>query len=309
MSDARSEVPTPMKCPRCEKDVSGRFCGICGAVLERRRCIACTASIVPGHRFCHECGVEQAAGGAPESGVVSPSARAPAPGPGIGSTSEGAPAPGSEVVPSPSGAPASDSPRRGWWVAAAAVAGGILFLSVPYVWTGWAEGGDGVRIPVTPPAATAPSGGTGVDLASMTPREAADRLFNRVMTAADAGDQGEVEAFLPMAIDAYTLVPDLDADGHFHLSLLQQTAGDHRAGLETAERALSSDPDHLLALYAAGEAARELGEAARAREHFSRLLDRFDSESRRDLPEYRDHASFLPTIQQAAWDFLAGEGP
>lgn len=140
----------------------------------------------------------------------------------------------------------------------------------------------------------------------MTPREAADRLFNRVMAALSAGNQGEVQSFLPMAIDAYRLVPGLDHDGHFHLSLLQQAAGDYAAALTSAQQVLENDPNHLLALYAAGEAAQAQGDDATAREHYQRILEVFESESARGLPEYTEHASFLPTIREAATDFTSG---
>ena len=40
------------------------------------------------------------------------------------------------------------------------------------------------------------------DLSKMTPREAADRLFNRVMSANERGDKDETSWFSPMAIQA-----------------------------------------------------------------------------------------------------------
>ena len=54
------------------------------------------------------------------------------------------------------------------------------------------------------------AGPAGVDLSSMTPREAADRLFNRVMTAVAADDSTEVVSFLPMAIRSLELAEPLD---------------------------------------------------------------------------------------------------
>lgn len=264
-----------MKCPGCGTEGEGRFCGVCGTPLESRSCSACRSPVPAGHRYCSDCGADQSPG----------------------------------LATAPAGSPTSPD-RRKWWILGAAVVGGLLFLSVPYVWTSWAEGGDAPRIPMGAPRnVPAPGPAPGVDLSTMTPREAADRLFNRVMAGMTAGDRAEVDAFLPMAIDAYRLVPDLDADGHFHLSLLHQAAGDHRAGLETAERVLASQPNHLLALYAAGEAARELGETDRARGHYLRVLEVFDTEIDRDLAEYREHASFLPAVREAAEDFLTGPGP
>jgi hypothetical protein len=296
-----------MKCPRCQADVEGRFCGFCGSALDERECPECSASVPAGHRFCSSCG------SAVEDGNRSEGQRAGAGG-GVpaGPARQGPIAPGQEGIPSdPVVAPPRKPDRRSWWIAGLAVAGAVAFLAMPYVWTGWADQGNAERMPMGGPTAAPapPPGGTGVDLSSMTPREAADRLFNRVMTALGEGDRAEVESFLPMAIDAYRLVPELDADGHFHLSLLQQAAGDYEAGLATAERVLDTQPDHLLALYAAGEAARELGDRPRAEAHFSHLLQVFDDEAARDLPEYREHAGFLPTMRETAERFLAGAGP
>lgn len=278
-----------MQCPHCDAEVEGRFCGFCGGSLEVRQCSVCESRVPTGHRFCSECGSEIFGDGIPTKSAS-------------GESTE-------DTVADKRAVPDGLEVRRRWWIIAAAVAGAAVFLGLPYVWTGWPEGGNGERVAMSP--ATSPPGldsAPSVDLSSMTPREAADRLFNRVMAALAEGDQAEVEAFLPMAIDAYQLVPNLDADGHFHLSLLQQAGGDYQSGLETAEAVLFSDPDHLLALYAAGEAARELGETTRAREHFERLLEVFEVEMARNLPEYEEHANFLPTIRATAEDFLAPVG-
>lgn len=301
-----------MKCPRCEAEVEGRFCGFCGAPLEARPCPGCESSVPPGYRFCGECGLEQTAGvraTAPGAAATPPrefSHDAPAPSPGPARHGEGEPADWESAADAPP--VTTEAPdRRGWWALGAAVVGGLLFLAIPYVWTGWADPANDPRVPMgASTGLPGPGPAPGVDLSTMTPREAADRLFNRVMTALGEGDQSEVGMFLPMAIDAYQLVPNLDADGHFHLSLLQQAGGDHRGGLQTAERVLDTNPDHLLALYAAGEAARELGESAWARDHFQHVLEVFETESARDLPEYREHAGLLPAIRETAEDYLRG---
>ena len=81
-----------------------------------------------------------------------------------------------------------------WWMAGALLVGLILVIAYPVYGPG--------RSATTPtPVAAGPlAGPAGVDLSSMTPREAADRLFNRVMTAVAADDSTEVVSFLPMAI-------------------------------------------------------------------------------------------------------------
>jgi tetratricopeptide (TPR) repeat protein len=267
-----------MKCPRCSAEVSGRFCGFCGGALEPRRCPACAAEVSPGHRFCQECGAEQ--------GETAPvAAEAPA-------------------------ARAADQAGQGgttrWWIGGIVGAATVVLLGLPYVASSRSSGAELARMPMAPGVGA--GGAAGVDLSTMSPREAADRLFNRVMAALSAGDTGEVQTFLPMAIDAYGMVPELDADGLFHLSLLQQAAGNHEAGLLSAQGILGPAPDHILGLYAAGEAARELGETEMAMGYFRRILEVFEAESARGLPEYVEHAGFLPTVRETARAFVAPGG-
>lgn len=267
-----------MKCPQCNSEVSGRFCGLCGSSLEERPCPACSAPLPPGHRFCGECGATASAG---EATPLASGLTASTPG-----------APSKAVV---------------WGVGSLVAA--VVILILPSFWSSWPGGSPEARVPVSAAVGGSPGsalgGPQGVDLSSMTPREAADRLFNRVMAALSAGNQGEVQSFLPMAIDAYRLVPGLDHDGLFHLSLLQQAGEDFPAALASAQQVLENDPNHLLALYAAAEAARAQGNLASARGHYARIMEIYDAESARGLPEYTEHASFLPTIRETATDFLS----
>jgi hypothetical protein len=134
----------------------------------------------------------------------------------------------------------------------------------------------------------------------MTPREAADRLFNRVMTAVSTNDSTEVVSFLPMAIRAYELAEPLDADGMFHLSMLHLTATLDEEGLADAEAILEELPDHLLGLAAAGDASLALGDTASARVYFTRWLDVYDVEIARDVSEYQDHTQMIPGMRTRA---------
>lgn len=168
----------------------------------------------------------------------------------------------------------------------------------------WALGRDEPEdpLPATPAAGLAPGAGPAsrVDLTSMTPREAADRLYDRIMRAASAGDTTEALAFLPMAINAYDLVVPLDADGHYHLSLLHALGADHQAARETADGALADAPNHLLLLGAAARAAAELGDEVSANSYYERFLEAWDGEQARALEEYSMHAIPLTEMRQAA---------
>ncbi len=134
----------------------------------------------------------------------------------------------------------------------------------------------------------------------MTPREAADRLFNRVMTAVAADDSTEVVSFLPMAIRSLELAEPLDADGKFHLVLLRLTGQFNSEALEGAEEILAEQPNHLLGLAMAGDASLALGDSASARAYYGRWLDVYETEASKDLLEYRDHAPMFPEMQAMA---------
>ena len=158
------------------------------------------------------------------------------------------------------------------------------------------------------PLAPAAAGPAAIDLNSMSPREAADRLFDRVMQAASIGDSLVAAQFLPMAIQAYERAAPLDLDGRFHLSTLQRTEGDFATALATAEQALAEGPDHLLLLYAAGEAAREAADGAVARAHFQHLVDVYDAQMASGNPDYEAHTTMMDSIREEASAYLASAG-
>ncbi len=195
-----------------------------------------------------------------------------------------------------------------WGAAGLLLAALILAIAFPAI---NASSGGGPTPPSAPSGA--PAGGPGaapnVDLSSMTPREAADRLFNRVMRAVELGDSVEVFNFVPMAVGAYERAQPLDADGLFHLSLLQAVSLDFPSALATAESGLASDPDHLLLLSAAAGAASALADSARAAGYYQHALEVFEAEQARQRPEYLEHDLLLPVLRQEAEAFLEGTPP
>ena len=134
----------------------------------------------------------------------------------------------------------------------------------------------------------------------MTPREAADRLFNRVMSAVSANDDTEVVRFLPMAIRALELAEPVDIDGKFHLVLLRLTGQFNAEALEGAEEILAQQPNHLLGLAMAGDASLALGDSASARAYYGRWLEAYGTETTKDLLEYRDHSPMFSQMQITA---------
>ena len=184
--------------------------------------------------------------------------------------------------------------RVAWWMAGALLVGLILVIAYPVYGPGRSA------TPPAPVAAGPLAGPAGVDLSSMTPREAADRLFNRVMTAVAADDSTEVVSFLPMAIRSLELAEPLDTDGKFHLVLLRLTGQFNSEALEGAEEILAEQPNHLLGLAMAGDASLALGDSASARAYYGRWLDVYETEASKDLLEYRDHAPMFPEMQAMA---------
>ncbi len=152
----------------------------------------------------------------------------------------------------------------------------------------------------------APTGAAAVDLSQMTPREAADRLFARVMSAAEQGDSTQAMQFLPMAVQAYERAQPLDLDGLFHLSSLQRTGMDLEGALATAQGGLDVDPDHLLLLHAAGEAAREQGDSALAQEYFAHIIEVYDEQMASGNADYNAHSSMMASLRANARQFAGG---
>lgn len=139
----------------------------------------------------------------------------------------------------------------------------------------------------------------------MSPIAAADALFNRVMNSISANDSAQARAFMPMAIAAYQRAFPLDLDGLFHLSMLNRTAMNLEAALDNALEIVEQDPNHLLGLAAAAEAALELGLTDEAEQHYQRILDIYDDESVRALDEYAMHSQIVSVLKDDAEAFLA----
>lgn len=258
-------------CPSCGENAAGRFCAHCGVVLSAD-CRECGSSIPRGGRFCNQCGTASTPAAAPQTGEP---ANAPSGGAGAG--------------------------RLPWAIAGAAVVALAAVLLLPRLHE--EEPAPAAFSPAPPTAGPAVAGGgdpRAVDLASMTPREAADRLFNRVMQSVSSGDSAEAQAFLPMAVSAYERVPELDADGHYHLAVLQMVRGDYRAARAEAEAILETSPSHLFGLFTAAQAERELGNEVEATAFFRRFRDAYEAETARQLPEYGEHAPALAAMKTEA---------
>ena len=277
-----------MACSSCGyKEAGGNFCASCGASLGEVSCGQCGAPASPGARFCASCGTALGAGVAPANGTPQPTtAPPPLARPSIGIS------PG----------------LLGWGIAGLALLGIALVIGVPRLISGVTDPPPPTAAPFAGGQGAAAGNASSVDLSSMTPREAADRLWDRVVRAAEAGDSVEARTFVPMGIAAYQRVGALDDDGLYHLSVLERIGGDFEGAITTAQQILNTNPNHLLGLHAAGEAALEAGDQDRALGFFQRLVDGFEEEQARALPEYGPdaHGPLLPTILEGAQTVLSG---
>ena len=251
--------------------MSGTLCPHCGQKADGNFCASCRGAL--GGRHCTECGAST------ETGARFCNACGHSLGSPVGGGAAGA----------------GGSSKVGWWAAGVALLIVMVTFAYPVLRGGTEEGGVTGGAPPRPP-----------DLSTMTPREAADRLFTRVMEAVSAGDTQGAAQFLPMAVAAYERARPLDADGFFHTALLLQTGGDYEAALANVEQCLELSPGHLLCLSAAGSSAAELGREELARQYFGELLEGWDRELATGVEEYEAHANMLPGIREEAEAYAGG---
>ena len=202
----------------------------------------------------------------------------------------------------------------GWGALAAAVAAigfAVATLSKPDVAPPSASA---ARMPNFDPLPGAAPGGP-PDLSRMTPRDAADRLFDRIMIATERGNHAEALDFVPMALQAYGSLATLDRDAHYHLGLIHGVAGDG-ANVERAIAALRQGaPNHLLAMVLEHDAAEKSGDrttVARVRAAFARA---YDAEIAQQRPEYDAHRNIIEQFRgdiggrASPFDARPGAGP
>jgi len=107
-----------------------------------------------------------------------------------------------------------------------------------------------------------------------------------------------------MSISAYQQAEPLDADGLYDLSTLHRVAGQVEEALAASQRILDATPTHLFGLHATAEAYVQLGDTARAREHYQAVLDSWADEQASPRSEYQMRPAMMPMIYQAAEAFL-----
>jgi hypothetical protein len=236
-------------------------CPTCGADATGKFCHNCGSLL--GKRTCAQCSAALARGA-----KFCHACGAPTGGPGA--------APGSR----PAGIP--------WILVGAAVVVLLVVVAVVQLRPGAAP-----PAPAAPPVR--PSGP--VDLARLSPREAADRLFDRVMISREAGKLDSAAFFAPMALRAYAMLDGLDADARFHIGLLELAAGNPAGAEAQADTLAQAVPTHLYAFMLRADAARARGDTAAGERADQAYLRHYDAETAANRPEYAPHAPWLATYR------------
>lgn len=144
------------------------------------------------------------------------------------------------------------------------------------------------------------------DISSMTPEERANRLYNRIMTLHAAGKRDSAEFFLPMALQAYAMLPARNADAHYHLGVLKLTAGDLPAALAEADSIKRQAPTHLFGDMLRARVYGLRRDTKNYREACQSYLKHEAAELAKKLPEYTEHAGTIAGFHEEATGIVAG---
>jgi hypothetical protein len=247
-------------CPGCKAKVSGKFCSNCGATLGAANCAACDAPLTPGAKFCHRCGTPAGA-----EGPVNQNSFA-------------------------SGLP--------WAVAAIALVAFIALVAGQR----FSRTPDAPRVadqPAAPFAGGATGGARPPDISNMTPAEAASRLYDRAMSAHERGLADSTQFFSSIAIQAYSMIGQLNLDQHYDVGRLGAISGDQELARAEADTILAQSPTHLLGLILSQNAAHMRKDVAAERAAYDKLKASAAAEQAKQLPEYVEHENDIKVALDA----------
>lgn len=265
-----NRTPASSSCPSCGARASGKFCNQCGAALAVGACGNCGSPLASGARFCNECGA------------------------GVGAVGAGAAPPGA----APRKAASGVSTYAPWVVAT------VLLFSVVGYFAGRGTGGgaesaapaDGAGL--VAPFANGGGGGAAPDISSMSPRERAGRLYDRIMRYVEEGKTDSAKFFAPMALSSFEMLgADLDLDARYDYGRVASETGNLDVAAAQADTILKQSPNHLLGLALSARTATLRGDVPGAAKTWKTFVEVKEVEMKKNLPEYQAHAT---DIEQAS---------
>jgi hypothetical protein len=188
----------------------------------------------------------------------------------------------------------SSRDRLPWLIAGGALAGLLALLLVML-----ARDSKGVPAQPETVAAAAPEEAP-PDISNMSPRERFNRLYNRIMRAAQSGDEATVTRFTPMALMAYAQLDTLDADARYHAALLKVHTGQVDAARALADTILQQNPGHLFGYVVRGTVARFRKDEKGLNQAYADFLSHYPTEMKGSRPEYEEHQTSLNDFRRAA---------
>ena len=241
-------------------------------------CQSCGTPLVG--KFCSNCGASREASTCTHCGVPIPT------------SARFCPACGAPV----GGRAAAARDRTPWVIAGGAVAALMAALIIMLARQSPATSAQPDVAAVQPSAAEE----SPPDISRMSPRERFNRLYNRVMQAAQAGDEATVTRFTPMALMAYAQLDTVDADARYHAALLQVHTGDVTASRALGDSILIQTPGHLFGYMIQGTVARFQKDPKALSRAYAAFLKRYDGEIKLGRPEYSEHQTSLQDFRKAA---------
>jgi hypothetical protein len=127
------------------------------------------------------------------------------------------------------------------------------------------------------------------DISTMSPRERADRLYDRIMRLNEEGKADSVAFFAPMVVAAYGMLGPLDVDSRYDLGRIAEVTGAGPLARAEADTILRAHPTHLLGLALAARVAVDDHRQSEAKTYYRRLAAAAPSELAKGLPEYEHH--------------------
>jgi hypothetical protein len=138
------------------------------------------------------------------------------------------------------------------------------------------------------------------DISNMSPRERFNRLYNRIMRGAEAGDEATVTRFTPMALMAYAQLDTIDADARFHAALLEVHTGNADGARALGDTVLRQEPGHLFGYVILGTVARWKKDQPALHRAYAGFLQHYDAEMKTPRAEYAEHTRSLEDFRRAA---------